>query len=145
MKGDLDSSVKIRSACVDDLDGVLAIWDTSRSAAADIPDGRGDAVALLERSPDGLIVAECDGRLVGTLVATWDGWRGSMARLAVLPEARRRGVARRLVDAGHERLRAAGARRVNVLIADTDPGAADLWIGLGYEHQPWVKRYRCDL
>lgn len=79
-------------------------------------------LGLLERSPDGLLVAETQGRVVGTLVAVWDGWRGSMARLAVLPHHRRTGIARRLVDAGHERLSATGAKRVNVLIADTDVG-----------------------
>lgn len=49
------------------------------------------------------------------------------------------------MDAGHERLHAAGAKRVNVLIADTDAGAAELWLALGYEHQPWIKRYKRDL
>jgi len=137
--------VNIRSAVAADVDGVLAIWEGSRSAAADRPDGRDDVLALLERSPDGLLVAERDEAIVGTLIAVWDGWRGSMARLAVPPEHRRNAIARRLVETGHGRLRAAGARRVNVLIADTDPGAADLWLALGYEHQPWVKRYKRDL
>jgi ribosomal protein S18 acetylase RimI-like enzyme len=40
---------------------------------------------------------------VGTLVAAWDGWRGNMYRLAVLPEHRRAGIGRELVDAGYER------------------------------------------
>ncbi len=141
----VDDAVTIRTASAADVDGVLAVWEVARSTAADQADGREDVLALLERSPDGLLVAENEGRLVGTLVAVWDGWRGSMARLAVLPEHRRRGIAQKLVDAGHERLRAAGAKRVNVLIADTDAGAADLWVGLGYEYQPWIKRYKRDL
>lgn len=137
--------MNIRSAVSADADAVLAIWNVSRSAAADQPDGRDDVIALLERSPDGLLVAERDGLLVGTLVAVWDGWRGSMARLAVLPGHRRKGIARGLVEAGHERLRLAGAKRINVLIADTDDGAADLWVALGYVNQPWIKRYKIDL
>lgn len=137
--------MNIRSAVSADADAVLAIWNVSRSAAADQPDGRDDVIALLERSPDGLLVAERDGLLVGTLVAVWDGWRGSMARLAVLPGHRRKGIARGLVEAGHERLRLAGAKRINVLIADTDHGAADLWVALGYVNQPWIKRYKIDL
>lgn len=137
--------MNIRSAVSADADAVLAIWNVSRSAAADQPDGRDDVIALLERSPDGLLVAERDGLLVGTLVAVWDGWRGSMARLAVLPGHRRKGIARGLVEAGHERLRLAGVKRINVLIADTDDGAADLWVALGYVNQPWIKRYKIDL
>lgn len=90
----MDEAVTIRTASTADVDSVLAIWETSRSAAADQPDGRDDVLALLERSPDGLLVAETQGRVVGTLVAVWDGWRGSMARLAVLPDHRRAGIAR---------------------------------------------------
>lgn len=136
--------VTIRTVQTTDVDTVLAIWETSRSAAADQRDCREDVLALLERSPEGLLVAECEGELVGTLVAVWDGWRGSLARLAVVPGHRRRGIARRLVDAGHERLQAVGVKRVNVLVADTDDGAVDLWVALGYENQPWVKRYKLD-
>jgi len=140
----VQGDVNIRSATVADVDGVLALWESSRSAAADVADDRDDVVALLERSPDGLLVAECDGELVGTLIVVWDGWRGSLARLAVVPGHRRRGIARRLVDAGHERLQAIGVKRVNVLVADTDDGAVDLWVALGYENQPWIKRYKLD-
>ncbi len=55
-----------------------------------------------------------------------------MYRLAVLPEYRRRGVARRLVAAGHDALRAKGARRVTALVAPDDPPATSLWRAAGY-------------
>lgn len=38
------------------------------------------------------------GRLVGTIMAGWDGWRASMARLAIDPQYRRIGLARALVE-----------------------------------------------
>ncbi|MGO9498921.1 MAG: GNAT family N-acetyltransferase [Solirubrobacteraceae bacterium] len=54
-------------------------------------------------------MAESDeGELVGALIAGWDGWRGNMYRLAVGPDHRRRGVARRSLDAGEEHLRGSG-------------------------------------
>jgi hypothetical protein len=40
---------------------------------------------LLEDGDGALLVAEADGRVVGAIVAGWDGWRGNMYRLAVLP------------------------------------------------------------
>ena len=99
---------------------VLALWDACRSehaVTADTPERVG---ALLATAPDALLVAELDGALVGAVIGAWDGWRGNFYRLAVRPEHRRRGIARRLVDgrrgaaarqgsaAGH---RARGVRR----------------------------------
>ncbi|HEX5371017.1 MAG TPA: GNAT family N-acetyltransferase [Dehalococcoidia bacterium] len=39
---------------------------------------------------------EAEGAVVGTFIVTFDGWRGNMYRLAVLPSLHRRGIARRL-------------------------------------------------
>jgi GNAT superfamily N-acetyltransferase len=56
---------------------------------------------------------------VAAVLALWDRARSA----AVLPGYRRRGIARRLVEFGHERLRAKGAQRVTALVADDEPGA----------------------
>ena len=63
---------------------------------------------LLERSPDGVLVAEADGQVVGIVIAVWDGWRGAIARLCVLPSHRRQGIGHALVDAGEQTLRDKG-------------------------------------
>jgi GNAT superfamily N-acetyltransferase len=44
-----------------------------------------------------LLVATAHGRIVGSVIGGWDGWRGNIYRLAVVPEYRRLGIARRLV------------------------------------------------
>jgi ribosomal protein S18 acetylase RimI-like enzyme len=54
----------------------------------------GGAVALRGLHPGALLVAEIDGVLAGSLIAAWDGWRGSFYQPAVSPEHRRRGLAR---------------------------------------------------
>jgi len=33
--------------------------------------------AMLDRDPDGVILAEHDGQLIGSIIAGWDGWRGA--------------------------------------------------------------------
>src|SRR5262249_24799933 len=85
-------------------------------------------------------VAELDGRVVGTVIATWDGWRAGLYRLAVLPSQRRRGVARALIDEGERRLREKGAARISVLaIASCD--APEIWRAAGYDHDGRVRRF----
>jgi ribosomal protein S18 acetylase RimI-like enzyme len=103
--------MRIRSATEDDIEAILELWldGTSVVSLTDNPEGvRG----LLARDPDALLVAEEDGRLLGTLIAAWDGWRAAIYRLVGAPEARRRGVASALVRHAEERFRALGARRV---------------------------------
>jgi ribosomal protein S18 acetylase RimI-like enzyme len=92
-----------------------------------------------------MLVAVADGSVVGTLIVGWDGWRGSMYRLAAAPEQRRRGIARRLVDAGHEHLAGLGARRVGALVGSEDSDAAAVWRAAGYELDAGVGRYVRDL
>jgi ribosomal protein S18 acetylase RimI-like enzyme len=65
-----------------------------------------------------LVVAEADGTLVATVIGAWDGWRGNIYRLAVLPAYRRRGIARAPVAEADRMLRQMGARRISARQAD---------------------------
>jgi ribosomal protein S18 acetylase RimI-like enzyme len=90
-------------------------------------------------------VAEAGGEIVGAVIAAWDGWRGTMYRLAVLGAYRRRGVGSRLVRAGHEFLAAQGARRVCALGVESEGQATAFWRAAGYEHDGRIARYVTNL
>ena len=81
------------------------------------------------------------GRLVGTIVAGWDGWRGNLYRLAVLPTARRRGIALRLVAEAERRLAEKGAIRLSALVMSEHDPAVALWLAAGYARDPRVGRF----
>jgi ribosomal protein S18 acetylase RimI-like enzyme len=134
-------SAEIRAATAADIDAVLAVWAEARSSAARTPDDPNVVKQLLDRDPGALLVAEADGRIVGVLIAGWDGWRGNVYRLAVLPSHRRRGIARQLVEAGHERLRAQGAHRVTALVGGEEGAAHRLWRAVGYQRDEFVHRF----
>jgi ribosomal protein S18 acetylase RimI-like enzyme len=97
--------------------------------------------ALVENQREALLVAELGRNVVGSLIAAWDGWRGNMYRLAVHPRWRQRGIARRLVAAGEERLRALGARRISALVWSEDTPAMRIWLSAGYEHDESIRRF----
>ena len=90
---------------------------------------------LLAHDPRGLLLAEVGGEVVGSLIAVWNGWRGSFFRLAGHPQHRRSGIAKRLVREGEERLRARGACRLDAIVASDDIVATGLRRALGYERQ----------
>jgi ribosomal protein S18 acetylase RimI-like enzyme len=122
---------EIRPARLDELGQVLAAWVASGATPTATDDERG-LRTLLDFDPTALLVAVEDGRVLGTVIAGWDGWRGTIHRLAVVPEARRRGIARLLVRAGEERLHDLGARRVNALVNVERGPAVGLWEVEGY-------------
>jgi ribosomal protein S18 acetylase RimI-like enzyme len=135
------SAPPVRSARAGEAGEVLALWAGARSSHATTPDDQGAIERLLGRDGDSLLVAERDGRLVGALIAAWDGWRGNMYRLAVEPGARRRGIATALVREGERRLGERGATRVTVLMGAGDELAAGLWAATGYEHDARIARW----
>jgi len=108
---------------------VLALWEAAE-AQPSVTDDRPGLDALLAADPRALLVAERDGAVVGCVVAAWDGWRGSVYRLAVLPAHRRRGIGSALVRAAVAALRERGARRVGALVVITDRDAVAFWDSL---------------
>jgi ribosomal protein S18 acetylase RimI-like enzyme len=130
----------IRNATEEDIAAVLDLWAAAGSlpSVSDSPDG---LARLLAADPQALLVAELGGALVGSLIAAWDGWRGSFYRLAVLPEHRRKGLATTLLREGERRLRGRGAVRLTAIVADDEAGAMDFWRAAGYERQPHRARF----
>ena len=132
--------VAVRPCRVQEIGEVLELWEACRSEHAATADTPERVAALLAAAPDALLVAELDGALVGAVIGAWDGWRGNFYRLAVAPSHRRRGMGRRLVAAGEERLRALGAPRVTALVAFDDADAGGFWEAVGYPRDPVMGR-----
>jgi ribosomal protein S18 acetylase RimI-like enzyme len=110
----------------------MALWGQARSEHASTPDRTDDVERLVTDSPAALLVAECEGEIVGALIAAWDGWRGNMYRLVVRDGYRREGIGITLTRAGEDYLRRCGARRVTALVAFEDEVAGGFWDSTGY-------------
>jgi ribosomal protein S18 acetylase RimI-like enzyme len=130
----------IRNATEEDIPSVLDLWVVAASApsVSDSPDG---LARLLAANPQALLVAELGGVLAGSLIAAWDGWRGSFYRLAVSPEHQRKGLATMLLREGERRLHERGAVRLTAIVADDEAGAMGFWRAAGYERQQHRARF----
>jgi ribosomal protein S18 acetylase RimI-like enzyme len=133
-------AVAIRQAVVADTAGILAVWHAS-DATPSLTDTEANVRAAILHPSTYLLVAEDNGSLVGTLIATFDGWRGNMYRLAVRPDYRRRGIARALVAEGEALIRAAGARRITALLEHDHAWATAFWEAAGYVNDARIARY----
>ena len=133
----------IREGGLDDIPALLELWRVAGSVPT--PSDRSDSLAtLVEHDPRALLVAESQGTLIGSIIAAWDGWRGSFHRLAVRPGHRRRGLAAELVRTGEDRLRARGAIRLTAIVARDEEAALEFWAAQGYTFQPDHLRFTAD-
>jgi len=139
----MDSAVTIRRGGPGDIQVVLALW--AEAGATPKPTDTQEGLAQLLASPQSiLLLAEADGRVVGTVVGGWDGWRGNIYRLAVSPEYRRRGIASGLMLQVDTVLARLGAQRITALVERDHPWAVGFWNALeraGYRRDPTMTRY----
>ena len=133
----------LRAAGSRELGAVLAFWAAAAENASRPPDTPAALAALHLRDPDALILAVDEDRIVGTIIAGWDGWRCHLYRLAVHPERRRAGIGRALIDAAENRIRALGGTRIDAMVLDDNPQAHAIWAARGYRRQEdwsrWIK------
>jgi len=118
----------------EDYEQAASLW---QSMAKGVRFSRSDVPAEIEkkmtRDPDLFLVAESDGRLVGTVIGGFDGRRGMIYHLAVAESQRRNGIAKQLMDELEKRLVAKGCIRSYLLVHKDNAEARSL-----YEKHHWI-------
>ncbi len=133
------SDITIRSMTLEDYSAVLDLWQTGGLTPR--PHGRDSREAIrwqLELFGDSYLVAEHAGNVVGVLLGTHERRKGWLNRLAVHPDYRRRGIARRLSEAAESALFAQGVHIVSALVEEHNDASRELCRRLGYEEFPVV-------
>jgi len=132
--------MKICSLTIADYDQIVALW--KRAGLSFKPSGRdskGAVQAQMAGNPDFFLGAFEDNRLVGVVVATSDGRKGWINRLAVHPDFRRMGVAEKLISEAETVLHKHGTRMFCALIDDDNKVSKQLFRKCGYkEHRDIV-------
>ncbi len=118
-----------------DYDSAVALWESMEKG---IRVGRSDSPVeikrKLERDPDLFLVAEDEGRLVGTVIGGFDGRRGYIYHLAVESGHRRQGVGGMLMDEVERRLRAKGCLKCYLVVTPDNVEAMRY-----YEKRGWQR------
>ena len=116
----------IRACTLEEASLLLDFWREAEAEPTATDDPQGINTLLRERE-DAVLLAVVDGKIVGTVIAAFDGWRGNIYRLAVLPSHRRSGIARKLVAEAERRLGIRGAKRLVALASSHSDQAAPFW------------------
>ena len=132
--------IALREAKQADVGPLLDLW-RSADAVPGVTDTAADVSNVIEVDCARVLVAEVGGHLVGSVIATFDGWRGNIYRLAVHPDHRRCGVAKTLLEAADRWLVERGAKRVTALVVQAHPWAVGFWDASGYVFDERIARY----
>lgn len=125
--------MRIRSFRRTDTDAVVALWEAA-GLTRPWNDPRKDIERKLAVQPELFIVAEDEhGRIVGCVMAGYDGHRGWMNYLATRPDARGEGIGRALVEHTERSLNDLGCPKVNLQVRTSNAGVVEFYRHLGYE------------
>ncbi|KML48373.1 acetyltransferase [Burkholderia cepacia] len=120
-----------------DTDAVLTVWRDAfpQYEEADAPPHRDPLRSIelkLATQPELFFVATSGARVVGTLMAGFDGHRGWLYSFGVANDARRLGVGRALIAHAESALAARGCLKINLQVLPGNDDACRFYAALGY-------------
>ena len=125
--------INIKVMTISDYDGAYDLWiNTPGMGLFTIDDSRDGIEKYLKRNSTTSFVAECDGKIVGAIMAGHDGRRGYIYHTAVLPDYRNQGIAKRLLDHAMAALDAEGINRVALVAFKTNEIGNGFWESVGF-------------
>ncbi|MEL6725417.1 MAG: GNAT family acetyltransferase [Pseudomonadota bacterium] len=125
--------LEIRPFQAKDRTGVIALWDLVFPGET----GRRDSGATIDLKQtvqsDLFFVAVSGDRLIGTVLAGFDGVRGWVHRLAVHEDHRRQGIAAQLMARAEAGLKALGCPKLNLQVRGSNEHVVQFYKALGYD------------
>jgi ribosomal protein S18 acetylase RimI-like enzyme len=131
----------IRGFRIEDYDRVMELW--AEGGLPLKPQGRDsrENIAKQLQQPNVLFLVAEEGEgshIIGTVLATHDGRKGWINRLAVDAALRKRGIGARLVLEAERRLEALGMDILACLIEDDNSVSMEVFEKLGYKKHPEI-------
>jgi ribosomal protein S18 acetylase RimI-like enzyme len=126
--------MKIRKFHTDDTEQIVKIW----GECGLLHPPNDPYLEIKNKSdfqPDLFLVGEIDGRVMATIMIGFEGRRGWINSLAVLPEYRGRGYGGKLVKHSLEVLKELGAPKVNLLIRPANSKVKAFYEKLGFKYE----------
>jgi ribosomal protein S18 acetylase RimI-like enzyme len=134
--------IKIKTLTIDNYDQMMNLWKGAGLESR--PRGRDSKKSIkaqMEVNPEFFIRAFIDNKLIGTVIASSDGRKGWINRLAVSPEHRQQGIAKALIAEAERILRKNGIRIFSALIMEDNQASKELFKKLGYKELEDVKYF----
>lgn len=133
------TNLKIENFSIDDYEAIVKLW-----IAAGLPykpKGRDKKLEIkkeLKRGNAIWLIAKDKDKIAGSILGTHDGRKGWINRVAVHPDYRKSGIAKKLVQETEKRLYKIGIKIIACLIEDWNDTSIKVFTKLGYIKHPDV-------
>ena len=140
------SDIVIRKYRTDDRNDVIELWSKCDLIAPQNNPKR-DIERKLKVNPEWFLIGELSGRIIATCMAGYEGHRGWINYLAVLPQYQRQGFATQMMQEAEKILRIAGCPKINLQIRSSNTGVIEFYKAIGFKADDVVsmgKRFEHD-
>jgi ribosomal protein S18 acetylase RimI-like enzyme len=125
--------INIRVMTISDYEEIYDVWINTPGMGLNSTDDSKEGIEkYLKRNPTTSFVAECDGKVVGVIMAGHDGRRGYLHHTAVLSAYRNQGIAKTLVEAAMKALEKEGIHKVALVAFKKNEIGNGFWEHLGF-------------
>ena len=119
----------IRVMTIEDYDQVYALWKKIKGfGIRSIDDSREGVERFLKRNPSTSVVAEEDGKIVGSILCGHDGRRGCLYHVCVDEACRRHGIGRAMVVFAMKALQKEEINKVSLIAFTRNDIGNAFWI-----------------
>ena len=140
------SEVKLRPMTMEDYDAVYEVWKSiSGFGIRSIDDSREGIARFLLRNKDLSVVAEIDGKIIGSILCGHDGRRGCLYHVCVTKEYRMLGIGQQMVTFCKKALKEEGINRINLIAFTSNEIGNKFWQKLKWNYRTDCNYYEENL
>ena len=133
--------VKIREMTIGDYDDVIELMKNTNGIAIRDADSKELTERYLIRNPGLSFIAEKDSKLIGCVMCGYDGRRGYLQHLIVIPEYRKKGIGKSLVGRCLAKLHSLGIYKTHIDVLITNTEAICYWERAGWKLRDDIVRF----
>lgn len=135
-------SIIVREMTIDDYENVYNLWMSIRGfGIRALDDSREGVERFLKRNPTTSVVAEQNGRIVGTILCGHDGRRGCFYHVCVAIDYRKHGIGHRMAQFAMRALQAEGIHKVSLIAFKSNEVGNAFWRGVGWTERQDLNYY----
>ena len=125
--------ITIRPFSTTDTDAVISLWKQCNLVSPK-NDPVEDIRLKMEWQPEFFLIAENENStIVGSIMAGYEGHRGWINYLGVVPEYRKKGIATKLMEAAEKKLKTHGCPKINLQVRTSNSDVLVFYEKIGFK------------
>ncbi len=132
----------IREMKIDDYPQIYDLWMSIKGfGIRSIDDSKEGVERFLKRNPTTSVVAETDGRIIGTILCGHDGRRGCFYHVCVREDFRKQGIGKAMAVAAMKALQAEQINKVCLIAFTANEVGNQFWKSVGWTFRQDLNYY----